>query len=93
MQNQSFICEHKPTLRERFFRRLGYKFTLGEEPENIDGMPGWAKTKVRFQFNLADRLRLLTSGSLTVELTHYTDKPFDVMKTRTDYQIMPPSHR
>lgn len=85
-----FAMIHRPTLSQRLARRLGFRFTLGEEPDGVENMPGWARTTVRMEFDILDRLRILVGGRIHVDLTHYTDKPFDVMKSRTDTRIPAP---
>ena len=56
---QNLCMHYVPTLAERFWRKLGYRYHLGEEPEGTDGMPGWMMHGVRLHFGFADRLRLL----------------------------------
>jgi hypothetical protein len=90
MTHEAFAMEHRPTIGERLARRLGFRFSLGEEPGYTEGFEGWARTTVRFQFTFLDRLRILASGRLNVDLTHYADKKFDQMRTRTDFRILAP---
>jgi hypothetical protein len=80
-----------PTFREKFWRRMGFRFHLGDEPEDTDGMPGWQKTEVRLRFNIPDRIRLLLTGRLFVGLAMHTDVPSpNVIKTRIDWEIKAP---
>jgi len=82
---------HAPTLIERFWRKAGYRYHLGEEPECEDVMNGWICTDVRFHFVWADRLRLLLSGRLFIANIVTTDTPTpSVTKTRTDWRIVEP---
>lgn len=90
MTENAFALEHRPTWRERLAKRLGFRFMLGDEPVGTDGWEGWARTNLRMHFSIADRVRILISGRLNANLTHYTDKRFDEMRTRTDLHIPPP---
>lgn len=83
-------AEYRPTLKDRLARALGFRFHLGAEPVGVDNMPGWARTEVRLQFSVMDRLRILFSGRVHVDLTHYADQPIDVMKSRSDLRIPAP---
>lgn len=90
---ESGCMMYVPTFGDKVKRFLGFKFDLGEEPKGVESFPGWARTEVRLQFSWLGRLRLLTSGKLKIDLTHYTDAPFATMKTRTDLQILAPWER
>lgn len=89
-ETMNFASIYRPTFAERVAKRLGFNFRLGEEPDGVDAYPGWARTELRLDFSLMDRLRLLVTGRLRVSLTHYTDKQFDTMKTRTDLRFPAP---
>lgn len=86
--------EYRPTLRERFWRSLGFRWHSNDEPDGVDGMPGWMCARVRFHLSRADRLRLLLTGRLTINLISHTDQPSpDVVKNRLDWQIHAPGDR
>lgn len=85
-----FALEYRPTLKDRAARLLGFRCHFGEDPEGVENMPGWARTTVRLEFGVADRLRILCGGRVNVDLTHYADRRFDVMKSRTDLRIPAP---
>lgn len=93
MTVENVAMYHVPTLRERFLRRIGYRYHLGDEPEGIDAMPGWMVTENRMQFSLADRLRLLVSGRLHFRLTQYTSVQVESAKNRLDWHILAPGDR
>lgn len=88
---QNGYVTYTPTLAERFWRKLGYRYHLGDEPEGTDGMPGWMVHGVRLRFSFADRLRLLLTGRLHVKSMMHTDVPCaNVIKTRVDWEIVRP---
>jgi hypothetical protein len=81
-----------PTLAERFWRKLGYRYHLGDEPEGTDGMPGWMSHGVHLRFGFADRLRLLITGRLHVKSVLSFDTPSPmIIKARIDWEIERPS--
>lgn len=84
---------HLPTMRERVFRWLGFRYHLGSEPEGIDAMPGWMCTESRMHFSLADRLRLLISGRLHLRLVQHTSVQVESAKNRLDFHILAPGDR
>ena len=71
-----------PTWRERLWRRLGYRYHLGEDPEGVDALAGWMCTESRMHFGVADRLRLLrpascgSASSTTCRCSPISAKPF-----------------
>lgn len=83
-----------PTLRQRFWRKLGFRYHLGEEPEGTETMIGWMRTDCRIHFGWADRLRLLVSGTLKFStIVHHDTPSASVCKTRLDWQIVAPGDR
>jgi hypothetical protein len=80
----------RPTFAMRVWRRLGFRYHLGEEPEGADDMPGWFVTEVRLHFSFLDRLRLLAGGRLRVRVTGYADAKVDTVKNRIDWKIYAP---
>lgn len=84
----------KPTLRDRICRALGWRYHLGDEPPDVDGMPGWMRTDIRFRFNWSDRLRLLLTGRLFVASVVHMDTPSPgICKSRVDFRILAPGDR
>lgn len=90
---QNGAMYHVPTLWERLMKRLGYRYHLGEEPPEIDGLPGWMCTETRMRFGAADRVRLLLTGRLHLRLVQYLPVQCDYAKNRLDYQINAPGER
>ena len=81
---------HKPSLALRFWRRLGFRYHLGEDPKDTDKMEGWMCTETRMQFSLPDRIRILLSGRLYIRLVQHTPVRCDYSKNRLDWHIEPP---
>jgi hypothetical protein len=80
--------EYRPTMADRMRRALGFRYHLGEDPEDIDNLEGWSATRTRMHFSIADRVRLLLSGRLLVVTTQHFNAPSpDIVKTRVDWQI------
>lgn len=90
---QGFCMEYKPTLAERFWRKLGFHFHLGEhEPD--EPWQGWVKHRSGIHFDWRDRLRLLISGRLELHHTVHSDTPTPTkMHTRFDWEIVHPGKR
>lgn len=82
---------YKPTFGDRAARFFGYRFDMGVEPPNHEALTeGWARTTTRLHFSLAGRLRLLFSGKLKIDQTHYANTRIDQMETRTDLTLYAP---
>lgn len=84
---------HVPTWRERLWRRLGYRYHLGEDPEGVDALAGWMCTESRMHFGVADRLRLLLTGKLRISIKHHMPVQPDFSKNRFDWEIVAPGER
>ena len=41
-----------PTLRERFWRAIGFRYYLGNEPPDADLLPGWMLTDIVLNFRM-----------------------------------------
>ncbi len=91
---QNFAVEYVPTRAERFWHWVGFHYHLGDEPEGIDGMPGWMCTGIRLNFTWPDRLRLLLTGRLRIRSVVHHDTPSaTVCKSRIDWHIKFPGER
>lgn len=84
---------HVPTWRQRLWRRIGYRYHLGAEPENVEQLKGWMCTETRLHFGLADRLRLFLTGRLHMRLVQYTEVQVEGTKNRFDWHILAPGDR
>ena len=92
MPTENYAAVYVPTLRERIWRKLGFRYHLGEEPEGVDALTGWIRTDIRLNFSFADRLRLLFSGRLFIASIVHTDTPTPgVCKSRVDFRIEDPT--
>jgi hypothetical protein len=89
MSHAGFAMHHVPTLSERMWRALGFRYHYGEEPEGIDKLEGWMRTETRMRFGFLDRLRLLLTGHLHISLTQHTPVQCDYSINRVDWQIVP----
>lgn len=90
---QAFYAEYKPTLMERFWRKIGFRHHHGEDEPN-EPWAGWMQTRSGVQFDIWDRLRLLLTGRLELTYTYHLDTPSpDRMHTRMDWSILPPNAR
>ena len=85
---------YAPTWSERMWRALGFRYHLGEEPTDIDQLPGWMCTETRIRFSFSDRLRLLATGRLHLRLVQHLPVKCDFARNRLDWQIKAPGdHR
>jgi hypothetical protein len=84
---------YTPTLAQKMWRLLGFRYHLGEEPEGADNMQGWMCTETRLNFGLADRVRLLLTGRLHMRLVQHTTVQVENTKNRFDWQILAPGDR
>lgn len=80
----------RPTLYMRLTRWMGYRYRLGEEPQDPP-TAGWMRTDIRFRFGWMDRLRLLTTGRMSVISIVYMDTPSPINSvSRVDFRILAP---
>jgi hypothetical protein len=87
----SSAMHHTPTIAERFWRRLGFNYVRNDLPENIEAThPGWMITNANFRFNWGDRIRLLFSGRLDVEIRQATTQQIDESVNAVSHHIKPP---
>lgn len=85
-----YAMSYAPTKSERLWYALGYRYHLGEEPDDIDALEGWMCTVTRMQFSLADRLRLLLTGRLHIRLVQHLPVRCDFSRNRLDWEIRRP---
>lgn len=81
---------HRPTFGQRLARRLGFRYVLAELPPEAEAMPGWMMTSVDVSLSLTDRLRLLVSGRLELDMRQATDALVDKCITATSFSIPAP---
>jgi hypothetical protein len=64
-----------PTFADRFWGWLGFGERRAFRPPAADGFAdGFGCSRCEFDVGLADRLRLLVSGRLVVEVSHQVDR-------------------
>lgn len=82
---------YTPTIADRLWKRLGFRYRLVDLPEGIEEtMPGWMMTKVVFGFSFWDRVRLLISGRMLVEIRQATSAKVDECISAASFKIEPP---
>lgn len=84
---------YRPTMTERFWRALGFRYHLGEEPEGTETLPGWMCTETHMHFGISDRLRLLLTGRLRIRLMQHLPVVCDFSRNRMDWEIERPGSK
>lgn len=94
MDEAHFAQEYQPTLRDRFWRSLGFGVVSVSETDNFllrAQSEGWMCTHVTTKFSFLDRLRILCSARVRTIIVHDTDPPVRRSEiTRTTVEIVPP---
>ena len=91
MTDSAQYATYVPTLSERLWRKLGFHYHLGDEPEGADGLTGWMCNESYLQFGFLHRLRFLLTGRLKVRTVYHFDTPSPgTIKTRLDWMIYYP---
>ena len=85
--------EYRPTFAERFWRKAGYRYQLQELPEETSTMPGWAMTRIYLHFSFMDRVRLLISGNLHLDVRQAMSESVTTVVSSTSIDIMRPGER
>lgn len=98
MADMANCVEYKPSARERFWRRLGFRYHLGEHepagPEIGKCWSGWMQTRTALHLDWRNRLRLVLTGHLNIQHTFHLDTPSpDKVHTRFDWEIVAPGRR
>lgn len=90
-----FCKEYVPTVGDKLRMFFGYKFHHVYEPPNLDPKKyvGWMMTKVNFKFELKDRLRLLLTGKLSIEIAQHTTQQVDESINSVSFKIFAPFER
>ena len=83
---------YRPTIIDRLRRKAGYRFHYADEPPEFDPAKhvGWMKTVTTFKFDFADRIRLLLTGRLRIEIAQYTTQQVDESVNAVSYKIFAP---
>lgn len=84
---------YRPTLAERFWRKVGYRYHLTDLPEDAGAMPGWAMTNVRLTLSFTDRVRLLLTGRIRLDVRQAMDVSVETVISATSLQILYPGEQ
>lgn len=84
---------HCPSRTARFWRAVGFRYHLGDSPDDVDALPGWMVTETRMHFGVFDRLRLLMTGRLYIRLTQHLPVECEFSRNRLDWHIKHPGER
>lgn len=79
-----------PSRAQVFWRRLGFRYHLGEHEKDIDWAKGAIDTTTGVRLGFLDRLRILASGHLRVRTVMYTDANVQKTAERVDWEIVEP---
>ena len=84
---QNTAMYRAPTRTERFWRKLGFHYNLGEEPVGPP-LEGWMCNESYLHFDFVTRLRLLLTGRLLIRTMYEFDAPSPrTIRTRLDWMI------
>lgn len=88
----SFAMASRPSFMQRAWRRLGWRYHMVDLPETpeVERMPGWAMTRVRLQFPPIDRLRLLLTGRVRLDIRQKMSADVADIVSATSIEILPP---
>lgn len=88
----AFAMVHRPTFMQRAWRRLGWRYHMVDLPETpeVERMPSWAMTRVRLQFSVGDRLRLLFTGRVRLDIRQKMSAVVADIVSATSIEILPP---
>lgn len=92
----AFYAIYKPTLRERAWRRLGFRQRFDEalwtwKNEPMEGFAeGAITTTVAVYVGYVDRLRLLISGHCQVDVYTKTSVVAEHAVSRSGFSVLPP---
>ena len=82
---------NRPTIRERFWRALGFRYHLVDLPHDIEQkLPGWMMTRSLIAFSLSDRVRLLLTGRLYLDLRQASDVSVSEVHSALSFRIGAP---
>lgn len=81
-----------PTLAERCWRKAGWHYQLQDLPDDAP-TEGWAMTHVRLNLSFVDRLRLLMTGRLCLDVRQAFNTPVDTVVSATSLQILHPGEQ
>lgn len=88
----SFAVAYRPTFMQRAWRRLGWRYHMVDLPETpeVERMLGWAMTRVRLEFSFGDRIRLLLTGRVRLDIRQKMSADVADIVSATSIEILPP---
>lgn len=89
MNDHNIAMEYRPTKAERFWKALGFRYHLSDLPDDAP-QEGWMMTKTVIKFSMADRLRLLLSGELRIDIRQATGTKVYRCVTAVSFEITHP---
>lgn len=92
LEQQNFCMAYRPTLAERFWRKAGFRYHLQDLPDDAP-TEGWAMTQVRLNVSFTDRLRLLLTGRMRLDVRQAFNAPVDTVVCATSVEILRPGAR
>lgn len=78
--------EYRSPLSDRIWRKLGFRHAHVDRPDSEN----WMVTDVRCSFSLLDRLRILLSGVVGIQVVTETDVAVRHAKSTTDAKVLKP---
>ena len=89
MTDQAFYA--LPTFIQKLRWKLGYRWHRMYFDEEVPGCPYWAKTTVCVQFSFMDRLRLLLTGRVELDVEQRTDVQIGQAVSKTSVRVLAPT--
>ena len=77
---------------DRLYAALGFGTAHALPPETAVKGCEYGGSRVVWPFSFADRLRILLSGKIMVDMAHMMDRPPKVWESTTDIAILPPNY-
>jgi citrate lyase synthetase len=90
MASENGYLVYRPTLAERFWRWVGFRYVHAEMPAEADALPHWLVVETGFHFSFGDRLRLLLGGKLRIRTTTNTQHEAGQAISVSSFTFVPP---
>ena len=84
---EGYYSEYVAPLSERVARRLGFRRAYQERPEETAEFPSYMVSNIRIGVSILDRLRLLISGKMEVEIVTQTDVEVHHAKSQSNVGV------
>ena len=89
----AFAMEYRPTLRERFWRKMGFHHHHPEMSEEGEKFPGWIMLQSVSHIDWRDRLRILVSGRILFKAEIRCDVPVGETISAAALSVIAPGER